>query len=465
MKYFKLLPIVLLLVGLTSCDVLDQSPQQSLPPEDVFVDQKGAENALFGAYNDLEGVNGDNILFAELASGLATHTGSFPTWGQINQHDVEADNVSTQGIWVDMYEVVNDVNGIIKNVPKIEDQAFTQAERDNVMGQAHALRAYAYHIMMQWYSTHPNANAPANLGVPLVTEPTEDFDNPDEAKIPRDGSPAVYDQIIKDYEEAISRLSGGSPSSPVITEWAAKALQARAYLSGADKGILSNGYSQALSLANDIINNGPFTLVSSYANIFEGTQNSAESIWELPFTSEDSNGLSFFARPNGAGGRFEYGPTSTLQGLYSSGDERASVNLRNIGGQTILGKYFRTNGSDNMVIVRLAEMILLSAEADVKANGTQAARDRAIDKLNQIRTRAGAGSSSLTGATATNQEVIDAIIEERARELTQEGLRWHDLVRTDKAESMLGISDDNSRWPVPQREMDANPELDQNPGY
>lgn len=466
MKYFKLLPIVLLFVGLMSCDVLDQSPQRSLAPEDVFVDQQGAENALFGAYDDLEIVSENNILFTELSSDLATHTGSFPTWGEINGHDIEADNVSAQDIWIDTYEVLNDVNGVIQNVPDIEDETFDQQERDNVIGQAYALRAYSYHLLSQWYSTGPNSNAPTNLGVPIITEPTEDFDQPDSHKVPRDGTLAVYQQIIGDYDEAISRLSGGAPASSVITEWGAKALQARAFLTGADKGVLSNSaYSSALTLANDIIDNGPFSLMPNYATIFEESQNSSEAIWELSFSSEDDNNLSFFARPNGAGGRFEYGPTAILAGLYGSGDERAGVNLRTVAGSTILGKYFRTDGNDNMVIVRLAEIILLSAEADVKANGDVAARTRAIDKINQIRNRADVGDSSLDPVTSTDQEVIDAIIEERARELTQEGLRWHDLVRTEKAETDLGVGDNNTRWPVPQRERDANPELDQNPGY
>lgn len=466
MKYFKHIFTVLLVIGLTSCDVLDQNPQQSLPPGQVFVDQQGAENALNGTYDNLEGDNEDNILFAELASDLATHTGSFPTWGDINSNDVEASNVTADNIWIGMYEVINNANGVIKNVPNIEDQAFTDAERNNVIGQAHALRAYAYHIVMQWYATLPGSNSPANLGVPIVLEPTEEFNNPDEAKIPRDGTPAVYDQIISDYDEAISRLSGGGTAAPVITEWGAKALQARAFLDAADRNIsgYGNGYDSALTLAADIINNGPFSLASSYATIFDDEQ-SSEAIWELPFTTEDSNALSFFARPNGSGGRFEYGPTNALVTLYGAGDDRAGVNIRTIAGTPILGKYIDINGADNMVIVRLAEMILLHAEADVKANNSQAARARAIAKIDQIRTRSNAGASSLDPGTSTNQEVIDAIIEERAREFTQEGLRWHDLVRTQKAQNDLGISDNNTRWPVPQRERDANPELEQNPGY
>lgn len=470
MKYLKIIPLALLFVGLASCDVLDQKPQQSISPDQVFTDQRGAENALGGVYNDIEGVNDDNILFAELASDLARHTGSFPTWGDIDANDLDASNVSADNTWIDWYEVINDANVVISNTPDVPDETFSQAERDNVIGQAHALRAYAHHLNIMWYGTQPNAPQKPNLGVPIVTQPTENFSDPEAAKIPRNETVATYDQIVSDLNQAISLLEGNPESpSPVasafITEWGAKALLARVYLDGADRGVFPNGYQEALTLANDVIDNGPFTLVPSYATIFEEGQRSAEAIWEMPFTSEDDNALSFFSRPNGSGGRFEYGPTGTLAGLYSAGDERADVNLRTIAGTQILGKYFRLDGSDNMVVLRLAEMILVSAEADIKANpGDALARQRAIDKLDQIRNRAGAGDSGLD-ATNSDQEIIDAIIEERAREFTQEGIRWHDLVRTNKAETDLGLADENTRWPVPQREIDANPQLEQNPGY
>jgi len=461
--FFKTL--FLALVVTTACDTLDQSPQQSLDPGQVFVNEQGANNALIGAYNDVETTAEDAVLFAELAADGANHTGSFPTWNEIDNNNILVDNATISGVWNDAYEALNTINGVIVNVPGIEDESFSQAEKDAIVGQALVLRAWVYHFLIQWWGS-------PDLGVPLVLEPTSSVG--DETKIPRNSTQEVYNQIRSDLEQAISLMSGtdsggSAPGSAFVNETAARGLLARVLLDGADRGFYSDGYTAAVSAADAIINSGDFSLASSYESIF--LQQSPESLWEMVFSSEDANGLSFFARPNGQGGRFEYGPTAFLVAAYEAGDERGSVNVRDqdLSGtpfaQTILGKYLDTNGADNIVMIRYAEILLIRAEANLKANPGAAARTAALDIVDQIRARSGASAVDRTTDNQTDDEVLDTIIFERRLEFVTEGLRWHDLVRTNKIETELGVTDRNTRWPITQRELEVNPSLTQNPGY
>jgi hypothetical protein len=115
------------------------------------------------------------------------------------------------------------------------------------------------------------------------------------------------------------------------------------------------------------------------------------------------------------------------------------------------------SGSDNVMVLRLAEMYLIRAEALLYgATGSSTA----LDDVNTIRQRA--GLTDLAGPVT-----IDDILDERRREFVFEGHWWHDLVRTGKAiEVLSGVTTtDQYLWPIPQAERDVNPSLGQNPGY
>jgi hypothetical protein len=83
----------------------------------------------------------------------------------------------------------------------------------------------------------------------------------------------------------------------------------------------------------------------------------------------------------------------------------------------------------------------------------------ALDDINIIRQRAGIGS--LTSVTP------DDILNERRLEFAFEGHRWFDLKRTGMAMEYMPYvrSEEKLTWPIPQSEMDINPNLVQNPGY
>jgi hypothetical protein len=128
----------------------------------------------------------------------------------------------------------------------------------------------------------------------------------------------------------------------------------------------------------------------------------------------------------------------------------------------------------NVILLRLADIILLRAEALNQIGNTA----EAITLLNQIRSRV-----QLAPTTATTQaEVALAILKERRLELVVENNRFWDLRRyynddaafvkhindqTDSGGNSFGVqaTEDKIYIPIPQAEIDVNPNLVQNPGY
>jgi hypothetical protein len=119
---------------------------------------------------------------------------------------------------------------------------------------------------------------------------------------------------------------------------------------------------------------------------------------------------------------------------------------------------------NNNILLRLADIILLQAEAKNELNDLVGAT---LD-LNTIRRRA-----LLVDTKATSQEQLrDSIANERRLELAFEGHRWLDLKRSGKAVEKLNnlslnynMTTEKLLFPIPQNELDRNPKLTQNPGY
>jgi len=106
-------------------------------------------------------------------------------------------------------------------------------------------------------------------------------------------------------------------------------------------------------------------------------------------------------------------------------------------------------------VIRLAEMYLIRAEANFQ-NSTQIG-DTPINDIAAIRDRAGLTTDVLA--------TIELIRLERKRELAWEGHRLHDAKRWKENIGDLPYNDNSLVLPIPQREIDVNENLQQNPGY
>jgi starch-binding outer membrane protein, SusD/RagB family len=170
--------------------------------------------------------------------------------------------------------------------------------------------------------------------------------------------------------------------------------------------------------------------------------------------------MAFFLLPSANGGRNEVRPNASLQNAFAANDTRRIAT--NATSNSL--KYYRvTTGDDYVLIFRLAEMILTQAEALVERNTTTDLVD-AVTLINQIRNRAGIGN--YTGLV-TQDALRDEVFLQRRLELALEGHYFFDLVRTGRASTLTNPVWNNNMalLPIPFRERNANPLLEQNPGY
>jgi starch-binding outer membrane protein, SusD/RagB family len=232
---------------------------------------------------------------------------------------------------------------------------------------------------------------------------------------------------------------------------AALALKARAHLYRGE-------WAQAEAAATEVIASGRQTLMTTanYANIWL-TQNSSETIWELQYDINNTNSIAFWYYPTALGGRNEFTSTASLRDGHEADDVRKAVNATTSPANKTQ-KYTRINGTDNVQLIRLAEMFLIRAEALAQQNKIA----DAVADLNVIRNRAGLPSAN----PATAADVVDAVIKERRFEFAHEGHRWFDLRRIGQWNA-LGLTESfRSRWPIPLREVQTSSEIiAQNPGY
>jgi starch-binding outer membrane protein, SusD/RagB family len=436
----RILIIAALVMSLAACDnVLDVNPTANIDSDQALVNARGVELAVTGAYSGLQFVNMYSQylpVLPELYADNLTHTGSFSTLAEFDRRAVFSSNAHIQDAWQAMYNLVNRTNNILAAAPNVTD--YTSADiRDQFMGEAYFIRALTYSHLVRYFGD-----------VPIVTEPAVGID--ESSFVSRDAATQVYAQIESDLTEAISLLPAQNEVGRA-TVGAARALLARVSLE-------QGKWAQAESAASTVIGAG-YSLVPDYRTLYT-TQNGPEAILEVQFTVNDPTNHSFWFLPDALGGRYEYAPTQDLVDAYEDGDERFAASIGQDGARVYANKYFRiSNSDDNVFALRLAEMYLIRAEARAHQQNFDGARQ----DINVIRNRAGLDDLEL--AAVNESTLIDAVLQERRVEFAFEGHRFFDLRRTGRAQQVLGLSQAQLLWPIPQSELDRNPNLTQNPGY
>lgn len=440
--------------ALGSCDVLDQEPYTALEAETAITNPAAAQGALLGLYDGLQ----DNDyygrlyqVYGDLPADLVDHTGTFPTLLEIQNNTISPSNITITNSWLEIYDVVNRANEILAQVPDVPGLA--PEEKEAILGQAHFVRGLAFFDLLRLWGKF--ADESSEYGIPLRLEPTRPEDLGGEGAS-RASVAATYTQIISDLNGAVA-LMGETPSANAgfASGLAAKALLARVYL-------YKGEYDLALQNANDVIASGAYSLEPSFNDLFAGNP-SNEFIFVLKFNAQDANSQAFHYFPSALGGRREYAPSTAYEAMFSTeDDERAQGSL----GYTSKGQRFGikyreiSTGSDPAFIIRYAEVFLIAAEAAARQGDLAAA----VEYLNLVRERAGLEDFEESDFASTNA-FVDAVIEEKAKEFGMEGLRWYDLVRTNKLNEVLGIDSNLTTFPIPQRERDVNPNIKQNPEY
>jgi hypothetical protein len=202
------------------------------------------------------------------------------------------------------------------------------------------------------------------------------------------------------------------------------------------------------------------------------TGGSSEAIFEIQNTPTDSPGGASLGGMYRASGYGDYLPARDLLNLVDPEDIRMQMFvedplLTGIYASHRVNKWPTASGTDNIPVIRLSEVYLNRAEA--RARMGQAAG--AQSDLNLIRQR---GLLSAPAVTVTGQALLDEIARERRIELGYEGHRIHDLMRNKMDIVRVDVTGDVSFMPypclycilpIPQAEIDANPNIAQNSGY
>ena len=437
----KIATLILILSIASACDVLDVKPQSSIPASEAFKNKTGIEKGILGSYIPFQYLSYYGrayLIFSDLSADNLINPidGTQVDYREIDNNNIFPDNGGISGIWGSAYEGINDANSVIAAIPTMADM--TEAEKNKALGELYFIRALNHFNLLNYYG-----------GIPVLTTPTIGTDAIDVARKPVGD---VYQQIIDDLSFAEANLTTSSVKVRG-SKYAATALLARVYL-------YQGNYAKAIEKATAVITNGGYSLLS-FEDIF--TDGSAESIFEIDFTTLTRNRIAEYNFPKSLNGRREVAPDVAIINAFEPDDARYSASLAFDGTLPYAIKYPNlATGTENVIVLRLAEMYLIRAEANAKLsqNLVQVQSD-----INEIRGRANLGDTP----ASTFATLLAAIEQERWVEFAFEGHRWFDLVRTQRATTVLpNVTNINKTlFPLPLSEIltNKNPEMKQNPGY
>jgi len=485
---------------LVSCNkILDVQSERFSPEENHWRTIQDSRAGLLGIYSLVRAAataNNAHWIYGDLREGDFT---------SYNRKDLEAvikgnlnssfDVLQQLSDWRRFYAAINAANIFMEKAPQVlaSDRLYTEENMKLDLAQARLLRAFAYYYAIRIWGD-----------VPLVLR---SHDNGSFPQLPVTDQQTILDFLIRDLESILDQLPYRYGISPM------------SYYGYYDNqrwtGVLMNKISAYALLAHiaalkeDYITVERYTqlLFSEYSNLSNGIDYS--TIGDL--TAMGAEGLFAGARVQhliGFGFKYNYGEATTdghIESLtlatpvvskafpdiyvnkdsinsifFEPGDSRYGVDTLtgelnsayfvNVNGETPVfdkikclvvddGTYAKYSSA--MVFTRLEEQALLRAEAlavlkrDVDAVGV----------LNNIRSRRGLRLFNARGKT--NDEIIDAIFEERRRELMGEGWRWYDLIRYNKikksdARFMSLIEQGGVYWPIAQTVLNNNRSLKQN---
>lgn len=457
-KYFK---IIYLYIGLSTMMTSCKKFIEVAPPIDSFTastaydtdDLVRSNIAGLHSYNFIVGsgyYDTDSHLFPGMsADEISYYTAGYDEFLFNSILDV---NVVNRRMWSAPYKTIYQSNLMLEALEKATKiSAPVKAE---AYATAKFFRGLAHMNLISLYGD-----------VPLVL--TTDVKT--SSMLPRTPKAEVYAQVIKDLLEAKAQFKGINKSNLYANEKSTTAILARVYL-------YNKQWQDAVNSASELIS-GPLKgnlALEEVPKVFQ--RSSKETI--LAISSDGSNKTSVNYTYSGTlylpTVRTIYNIIPDLMNAFEPGDLRRTNwvgTFRGTVGTTYYPFKYKLNASpansslaEDQVLIRLSEMILIRAEALAQLDKTS----EAMDDVNAIRLRS--GLTALPKNLSKNEALL-AIEKERRIELFSEGHRWIDLVRTGRADAVLGALK-GAKWkssavlyPIPSQEIVLNPNLTPNPGY
>ena len=475
----KLLVLLFSFGFFMSCDdeLNDLQPFVEGNPETFFTSVSAFQNGVDGAYRQLwnyysstgSGLQGipdilsDNVIIAQ--------TGRRSNQDFYNYRYVAGTGGAIDLYWSEAYEAVNVANLVIAQIDNLGDGA----EKDNILGQALAIRAWAHFDLVRVYGKIPTQSADANASLGVVYIKVEDGDTEDPFAEPaRETVASNYAEIIGDLERA-SLLIGEDNGQGKLNTDGVYGLLSRVYLYNGE-------YQKVIDAADEV--SVPLATAEELEGVYTDA-NEAGIVVKLAInTSSESGGNNvgvLYSQSNATSTISEYVFDFDFFNSIDEDDQRRDV-ISFVGLNSdnqynaiskFLGETGQVNGRVDVKVLRAAEVLLNKAEAQFELG------QDALSTLNQLRDLR---YVSYAGGEA-GSALEDAIQFERRVELSFEGHRFFDLKRRGEPvmRSTMGdiidgsgtppdfptLAADNFRFqlPIPIAEINANQNIVQNPGY
>jgi starch-binding outer membrane protein, SusD/RagB family len=510
------LMILVTIVFFNACTKLDEDPESFVSEDNYYqtvADAKAALNAVYYCLNYSSAQTPYNILFVTgqefMADDIKMGPGATNADVKIQSTlDHSPSTLRVKEIWQQHYIAINRANIAIDKIPNIQYSTSSDSSLlKRLVLEAKFLRALYYFNLVRLYGS-----------VPLVLHETTSLDR-EELLVSRTSADSVYTQIIQDFSDAENLpwyfVSSGEDAGRANGA-AAKAFLSLVYLTLAN--VSTDDYSRAanvtsiqkrdeylkkaIEISDEIINRSDryYDLFSDYADVFKKTsKNGKEHLFSGQHNASTlKNGNGFGNRTGALGisainGIMADEPTSDLVSKFRSTDKRKPVSLTTsytIGGVTYTIDPKQNDGSSyasykyfdidvptalaqsgiNVPIIRYAEVLLNNAEANNELYGPN---EEAYKNYNLIRFRA--GLPTFAEGSLTKDQFRDSVYLDRRLELNFEYHRWFDLIReidkdgnhimvkTLQAFGKPSARDKHYLYPIPQAELDVNPNLIQNP--
>ncbi|SDL42546.1 RagB/SusD family nutrient uptake outer membrane protein [Pedobacter antarcticus] len=347
-------------------------------------------------------------------------------------------------IWEFGFQAINAANVFIDGMNNTGTAVVGAETAAAYIAEARLIRALAYYNLLQLYARPYLDGAGSKPGLPLRLEGNK---QPGNYNLARSSVKETYAQILQDLDFAEANLPANYASAVLNTTRAHKntaiALKTRVFLSMQD-------YAKVITEANKIISAGaPFTTTSGVKNaleadvknVFTAPYTSDESIFSMPFSSNDAPGpaLAGYYLPgtrdggttssNGAG-EYSLNPNGIVADPdWSAADARRSfLKIGPSTKKTWLFKYSQAAPYlDYAPVIRYAEVLLNLSEALTKS--TSSVDSRAVALLNAVRNRSDKSKTYTISNFGSATELTKAIIKERQIEFLGEGIRNSDIMR------------------------------------
>lgn len=479
----------LVLTTVTSCerDYLTTDPTDAVSEgtisgtvDKLYTAMNGMHRNMYLRQNESQGQNGATgiMMYMEVMGEDLIFPATGPGWYISTLRWLDNANANSNNLFYPYdfyYGQIRIANSILKFAPAAEGQ---QIDRERLMGEAYAFRAYSYFMLTQIYAKrYVPGTANSQLGVPIRLDDTY---NP----IPRSTVDQNYTQINADLQLALTLLTGKTRSNKShFNVNVVKGLMARVAL-------IQAKYADAATYAKDARAGFALMTNATYKAGFN-TYGNGEWMWGYsPIdTSSDyfGNFMAYMSR-NYNSSQIRQAPkvvNSLLFNSFPSTDVRTQV-IDPTGAHTALNlpstyskfpytsqKFLSVNSAgavDNVTslgdipFMRAAEMYLIEAEALAKDNKELQSKI-VFDEFEKNR------NPAYAGANTTGQAYIDEVLRSRRLELWGEGFRFLDLKRLNLpldrtganhspvvTNNLLTVPAGDKRWTwlIPQGEIDAS---------